>query len=111
MLEKELEDITDEKLPAKNLKNALLALGYAILASVAFYLAIDSFGPGSGKFLTRVMIGLYYILTIVSGIYAFLACKNSLKSLRTNKDTRNYIAIVIGGLLLLGITRQIVSHL
>jgi hypothetical protein len=111
MLEKELKEITDEKLPRKNLKYALLAIGYAILASLAFYLAIDGFGPRSGRFLIRVMIGLYYILTIVSGVYAFLACRNSLKSLRTNKNNRNYIALTIGGLLLLGIGRQILSHL
>lgn len=111
MLEKELKEIIDEKLPAKNLKYALLALGYAILASLASYLTINSFGPRSGLFLFRMMIGLYYLLTVVSGVYAFLACRNSLKSLRTNKNTRNYIALVIGGLLLLGIIRQILGYL
>jgi hypothetical protein len=111
MLEQEVKEITDEKLPAKNLKYALLAVGYAILASLAFYLALDSFGPRTGRFLIWVMLGLYYLLTIVSGVYAFLACRDSLKSLKTDKNVRNYIALVIGGLLLLGICREILRQI
>ena len=111
MLDQDLKEITDEKLPAKNLKYALFALGYAILGSVISYLAINSFRPGAGKYSTWVMVGLYYALTAVSGIYAFLACRNSLKSLKTNKNTKNYIALVIGGVLLLGIARLIGDRL
>jgi hypothetical protein len=33
-----------------------------------------------------------------------------LKSLRTNKNKRNYIALILGGLLLLGIARQIFHY-
>jgi hypothetical protein len=109
MLEEEWKEITEQALPAKNLKLALLAVGYAILASLAQYLAIDGFGPNN-LLLVRIMVGVYFILTIISGIYAFLACKNSLKSLRTNKNTRNYIALLLGGLLLLGIVRLIFYH-
>jgi hypothetical protein len=110
MLEEEWKEIVEQGLPAKNLKLALLALGYAILASLAQYLVIDAFVPNN-SLLIRIMVGLYFILTIISGIYAFLACKNSLKSLRTNKNTRNYIALLLGGLLLLGIVRQVFYHL
>ena len=111
MLEEELKVISDEKLPARNLKYALLGLGYSILASVSSYLAMDSFKPASDRFLFWGIIGVYYVLTIVSGVYAFLACKNSLRSLQTNKNARNYIALIIGGLLLLGIVRQILRHI
>ena len=107
MLEEEWKEITDQALPAKNLKYALLAIGYAILSALAQYMAIDGFGPGASLLLIRLMIGLYFVLTIVSGVYAFLACRGALKSLKTNKNPRNYIALLIGGLLLIGIARLI----
>ncbi|HVY75193.1 MAG TPA: hypothetical protein VG890_10205 [Puia sp.] len=109
MLEEELKEAADHQQSVKNLKYALLALGYAILSGLASYIAIDSFSPGAGLFWIRVMIGIYYLLTIVSVIYAFLACRDSVKSLRTNKNYRNYIALAIGVLLLLGVCRQILS--
>ena len=109
MLEEEWKEITEQARPAKNLKLALLALGYAILASLAQFLALDAFVPNNSMVI-RIMVGLYFILTIISGVYAFLACRNSLKSLRTNKNTRNYIALLLGGLLLLGIVRLIFYH-
>jgi hypothetical protein len=111
MLEEEWKEITEQALPAKNLKLALLALGYSILASLAQYLAIDEFGRRSNLLLIWVMVGVYLTLIIVSGAYAFLACKGSLKSLKTNKNTRNYIALFLGALLLLGIARQIFIHI
>ena len=110
MLEEEIKEITEQAMPAKNLKLALLALGYAILAGLAQFLALDAFVPNNSMVI-RIMVGLYFILTIISGVYAFLACRNSLKSLRTNKNTRNYIALLLGGLLLLGIVRVIFYHL
>ena len=110
MLDDELKMIEDQKMPGKNLKQALLALGYAILSSIAFYIAVDSISPRSGLTMVRVMLLLYYGLMIVSGVYAFLACKNSLKSLQTNKNPRNYIALVLGGLLLLGILKTILDR-
>ena len=111
MLEGVLKEIFEERLPAKNLKYALLGLGLSVLASVASYFAVDSLRPNSGQLLFWVIIVLYYVLTIISGFYAFLACRNSLKSLKMNKDIRNYIALVIGGLLVLGICRQIIRHI
>jgi hypothetical protein len=71
---------------------------------------IDGFGPGASLFMIKGLIGMYFILTIASGVYAFLACRNSLKSLQTNKNSRNYIALLISGLLLIGIASQIFSH-
>ena len=111
MLEEEFQVIADHQQSVKNLKYALLALGYAVLSGLASYIALDSFGPGSGLFWVRVMMGIYYLLMIVSVTYAFLACKYSLKSLRTYKNSRNYIALAIGALLLLGVCRQILGLL
>jgi len=111
MLEKEFKDITEDSMPAKNLKFSLLALGYSVLASISFYLSMDSLMPSSGKILFWSMISIYYALTFISGVYAFLACRNSLKSLKTNNNSRNYIALVIGGLLLLGICRQVLMRI
>jgi hypothetical protein len=110
MLEEEWKKITEETLPGKNLKWALLALGYSILASVAQYIAIDGFGPGANGLMIKGLIAVYFILTIVSGVYAFMACRNSLKSLQTNKSPKNYIALLLGGLLLIGIVTQIIGH-
>ena len=111
MLEEEFKEIADHQQSVKNLKYALLALGYAVLSSLASYIALDSFGPGSGLFWVRIMIGIYYLLMLVSATYAFLACKNAMKSLRTYKNSRNYIALAIGALLLLGVCRQILGLL
>lgn len=111
MIEEELNKISDEKLPAKNLKYALLALGYLVLAGVGFYLAIDSLGTRTGRGFISVMVWLCYLATIVAGIYAFLACRNSLRSLKTNKSGRNYIALAIGGLVLILICYDILQRL
>jgi hypothetical protein len=111
MLDDFLQESLDAKQPSKNLKYALLGLGYSVLASVASYIAMDILMPRGGHDLLWVIVFFYYVLTTVSGVYAFLAFRNALKSLKTNKDSRNYIALVIGGLLLLGIGRQILLHL
>ena len=111
MLEEEWNKITGEALPAKNLKYAILALGYLILAGLAQYIAVDGFGPGASLILIRGLIGAYFILTIVSDVYAFLACRNSIISLRTNTNTKNYIALLLGGLLLLLTAVEIISYL
>jgi hypothetical protein len=111
MLEEQWKEIIEQNLTAKNLKYAILALGYLILAGLAQYIAMDGFGPGANLILIRCLIAMFFILTIVSGVYAFLACKNSLKSLRTNKNTRNYIALFLGGILLLLIAAQIINYL
>jgi len=111
MLDDFLQEVLDAKRPWKNLKYALLALGYAVLANVTIFLALDSFSTSSGHGFMWLIMLIYFGLTIVSATYAFLACRNALKSLRTNKDPKNYIALVIGGLLLLGIGRQILVRL
>jgi threonine/homoserine/homoserine lactone efflux protein len=110
MLEDDLKEIVDERIPALNLRQALFALGYAILAGGAEYLSVQSFRPDHSVWLSRILVGLYFLLTIVSGAFAFLACRNALNSLRTDKNRRNYIALVIGGLLLLDILRLILVH-
>jgi hypothetical protein len=110
MLDDILQEVFDAKWPLKNLKYALLGLGFSVLASVTSFLAMDSFKPRTGQGLFWIIIVFYYVLTIISGICAFLACRNALKSLKTNRDIKNYIALLIGGLLLLGICRQILTH-
>ena len=111
MLNDFLQEVLDAKRPWKNLKYALLALGYSILASLTIFLALDSFSTSASHGFMWLIMFIYFGLTILSAIYAFLACRNALKSLKTNKDPKNYIALVIGGLLLLGIGRQILVRL
>jgi hypothetical protein len=52
---------------------------------------------------------MHIILTIVSVSYAFFACWNSVVSLRTNKDRRNYVALVTGGIVLIAIGQQLLG--
>jgi ABC-type bacteriocin/lantibiotic exporter with double-glycine peptidase domain len=111
MLDDRLQEALDAKRPKKNLIYALAALGFSILASLIAFFAMDSFIPRSGRSLLWVTVCVYFAVTAVSGIFAFLACRNAVKSLKTNSDVRNYIALVLGGLLLLGIARQIWLHL
>jgi H+/Cl- antiporter ClcA len=110
MLDDFLQETWNAKLPSKNLTYALLGLGFSVLASVASYLALDTFKPRAGHSFLWAVILFYFVLTAVSGVYAFMACKNALKSLRSNKNIKNYIALIIGCLLLLGIGRQMLSH-
>ena len=109
MLEEEIKKIAGQRRPAKNLKNALLALGYVILAGIVFYVTMDSFGPGGHAGLTQVLMGLHIVLTVVAASYAFFACWNSVVNLRTNKDGRNYAALVIGGIVLIAIGQQLMG--
>jgi hypothetical protein len=111
MLDDLLQEALDAKRPRKNLLYALLALAFSIVASLVVFFSMDSFIPGSGRSFVWMTVGCYFAATAVSGIFAFLACRNSLKSLKTNKDIRNYLALVLGSLLLLGIARQILLHL
>jgi hypothetical protein len=106
-----LKEIINDQSPKRNLINSLYALGFAALASLASFMALDSFVPGGGSFMIRLWVVLYFALTIVSGVLAFVACRNSLKNMKTNKDNRNYIAFVIGGFLFLGICRLISNHI
>jgi hypothetical protein len=110
MLDDFLQETLNAKLPSKNLAYAFLGLGFSVLASVASYVALYTFKPRTGHNFLWAVIFFYFMLTAVSGVYAFLACKNALKSLKTNKNWKNYIALVIGGLLLIGISRQILLH-
>jgi hypothetical protein len=111
MLDEFLQETLNAKLPSKNLAYALLGLGFSVLASVASYIALDAFRPHAGHNFLWTVIFFYFALTAVSGVYAFLACRNALKSLKSNKNIKNYIALITGGLLLLGIGRQILLHL
>ena len=111
MLDDRLKEALDVKRPRKNLIYALLALGFSILSSLIAFFAMDTFIPGSGRSFVWLTVGFYFAVTVVSGIFAFLACRNAVKSLKTNSDPRNYIALILGGLLLLGIARQIWVHL
>jgi succinate dehydrogenase hydrophobic anchor subunit len=97
----ETEEITKKRLPGKNLKNALLALGYFILASLTEFLMIDLIYPRHSKILVWLLACLYLILFIVSGIYALISISGAIRSQKDKKDIRNYIAIVISGLVVL----------
>lgn len=106
-----LQEALDAKRPRKNLIYALLALGFSIVASLIAFFAMDSFVPGDGRAVIWLAVGLYFAVTTMSGVFAFFAVRNAIKSLKTNNDAWNYIALVLGGLLLLGILRQIWMHL
>ena len=109
MLDDFQKEIKDRRLPARNLRFALIALGISIVKSLIGWFAMNIFISRSMYAHGMVMadIVLFYILTGVSGVFAFLACRGSLRSLKTDKNVRNYIALVIGGLLLIGICKLI----
>ena len=96
-----MEEIAKNRLPVKNFKNALLALGYFILAVLVEFLMIDLIYPRHSKILVWFLACLYFILFILSGIYALIAIWGAIRSLKDKKDFRNYIAIVISGLVIL----------
>jgi hypothetical protein len=96
-----MEEIATKRLPVKNLKSALLALGLFILASLVEFLMIDLIYPRHNKILVWFLASLYLILFILSGIYALMAIWGAIRSLKEKKDFRNYIAIVISGLVVL----------
>jgi succinate dehydrogenase hydrophobic anchor subunit len=97
----EMEEIAKKRLPVKNLKNALLAIGYFILASLTEFLMIDLIYPRHSKIITWFLACLYLILFIVSGIYALIAMSGAIRNQKDKKDFRNYIAIIISGLVIL----------
>jgi len=107
----DLRDLLNDQSPRRNLLNSLYALGFSVLASFIGFFAMDAFVPGGGgRFMIWLWSVLYFAMIIVSGVFAFVAVKNSLMSLKTNKDNRNYIALVIGGILLLGVCRMIFNY-
>lgn len=112
MLDDFQKEIKDPRGPARNLRFALIALGLSVVPSLMAFFAMDTIARRDVNAHAIAMgeIVLNYILTIASGVFAFLACRNSLKSLKTDKNVRNYIALVIGGLLLFGICRLIIGR-
>ena len=96
-----MEEISKNRLPVKNLKNALLAIGYFILAVLVELLMIDLIYPRHSKILGWFLACLYLIFFIISGIYALIGISGAIRSLKDKKDFRNYMAIIISGLVVL----------
>jgi len=108
---KGVQEIEDKKNSNKNLKMSIISVGLLIVASITFFLGIDSFYPGHSQIITLTLIVLFYLLMVVAAIVATLTLKKSLDTLKTSKNSKNYIAIGISILVLLIIDYEILQRL
>jgi hypothetical protein len=101
MLEEELQDVADKALPKKNLRISLMSLCILLLSGFAYFQALDSFSPRRGTFIPLLWALFHYLFEAIAFAFAVLSLRGSLRSLRTTKDARNYIALAFSILIAL----------
>jgi len=111
MIDKEFQDITAKMTSKKNLRKSLISLGLFILSGPIFFFAADSFYLGHSDIVSWTLIILFYGLMLLSAILAVLTVVNSFITLKTTKDSKNYIAIGISILVLLAVAKEILQQL
>ena len=111
MTDKEFQDITAKMNSKKNLRKSLISLGLLILSGSIFFFAADSFYVGHSHIVSWALIILFYGLMLLSGILAVLTVVNSFNTLKSTKDSKNYVAIGISILVLLAVANEIFKRL
>ena len=111
MTDKEFQGITAKMTLKRNLRKSLISLGLFILSGSIFFFAADSFFLGHSKIVSWTLIILFYGLMLLSAILAVLTIVNSFSTLKTTKDSKNYIAIGISILVLLVVANEILQRL
>jgi Kef-type K+ transport system membrane component KefB len=101
---------TTLKSPKRLLRNSLLAMGLLVLSALTFIIGYDSLYSMHSKIVSRTLFVLFYALMILAAIVAVLTLKNCFEVIKTSKDSRNYIAIVICILVLLAIIGDILQR-
>ncbi|MBN9381915.1 MAG: hypothetical protein J0H74_14190 [Chitinophagaceae bacterium] len=101
MLEKDWQEIIDQSAPRENLKKALQALGLMVAYFLFSYIYVDLF---FSKKVYRPILWVLFTLEILCCIgavaLAFIAFRGTIKSLRTQKKARNYLALILSVLIL-----------
>jgi hypothetical protein len=111
MLDQERNKIVDSQQSRANLKQSLFSVGLIILADISFFMALDSFGPGQDKMAPTILIFIFYGLMTGAAILAILTIKNCATVAKTSKENKNYIALGICIVVLLGIAAEIFNRL
>jgi hypothetical protein len=107
ILDKDVEEIPVKRSSGKNLINSLLALGLIMIAQIIYYIIITSVGIASNFILIWLLAVLFYVLPVIAGILAVLTLKRCLQVNKTQRDTKNYVAMGISSVVLLGIANEI----
>ena|ERR1700759_359401 len=111
MLDQEWKEIASKATAKKNLTRALQAIGLLIAYYLFNFLRLDLYLPH------KKPAALWYLAAIslacclgafAIGIPTFI---RSIKSLRTNRDTRNYLAVILTALIVLNLVYWIVTFL
>ena len=102
---------TRSSTPAKNLKDAVIALAILIASGMAGYIAQDMFQPGRNETFMYMLIGLAFFLVVFSVILAVISIGKVQRDLKTDKDNKNYAALVINFLVLALVIYEVASRL
>ena len=111
MTDKEFQEITAKMTSKKNFRKSLISLGLLILSGPIFFFSFDSFYPGHSSVVSWALIILFYVLISLAAILAILTLVNSFITLKTTKDSKNYIAIGISILVLFAVAKEILQQL
>jgi len=102
---------TRSSTPAKNLKDAVIALAILIASGMVGYIAQDMFQPGRSETFMYMLIGLAFFLVVFSVILAVISIGKVQRDLKTDKDNKNYAALVINLLVLALVIYEVASRL
>ncbi|HYE53669.1 MAG TPA: hypothetical protein VD996_02460 [Chitinophagaceae bacterium] len=97
--------------PARNLKDAIIALAILIASGMVGYIAMDMFNPGESETFMYMLIGLSFFLLVFSVILAVVSLVKVQRDLRTDKHNKNYAALVINVAVLALVAYQVASRL
>ncbi len=108
--DQDLKELEEKRKSGKNLMMSLFSAGLLILASVAFFLSIDSGYSGNGRILYLILTVSFNLLTAATAVTAVLALKKSLTVLKASSHSSHYIASGISILVLLLIAYEILQR-
>jgi len=104
--------MTKSSTPARNLKDAVIALAILIASGMVGFMAQDMFQPGqSTETFMYLLIGLSFFLLVFSVILAVISLVKVQRDLRTDKDNKNYAALIINLLVLGLVVYEVASRL
>ncbi|HNQ00589.1 MAG TPA: hypothetical protein PKK99_16115 [Bacteroidia bacterium] len=107
ILDKDMEEFALKASSGRNLLSALLSLGLIIIAQIIYFVVITTVSIATNIFLSRVLIVLFYSLPVVAAILAGRKLKRCFQLSNIQSDAKNYMAMGISFLVLLGIANEI----
>jgi hypothetical protein len=101
MLDADWNEIMERSVPKRNLIRSLQAIGLMVAYLGFSFIYKDLYGTDSKGAWHWVLAAIMFSCGIGSAVMAILAFRSTVKSLRTNKKFRNYLALILSSLIIM----------